>query len=94
MQLAAPSFQALKNDPSFSFQEAGKCLSAGGSHTVGLKSNGTVVATGNNNYGRYYGRCEVSSWKNVVAIAAGGYHTVGLKSDGTVVATGDRPWSV
>ena len=59
-------------------------LSAGGSHTIGLKSDGTVAAVGKN----YNGRCDVSDWGDIVAISAGGLHTVGLKSDGTVVAVG------
>ena len=59
-------------------------IDCGTYHTVGLKSDGTVVATGDNNYGR----CNVSNWNNIVAVACGTYHTVGLKSDGTVVATG------
>ena len=59
-------------------------VGAGNSHTVGLKSDGTVVAVGYNRDGQ----CDVSGWKNIVAISAGEYHTVGLKSDGTVVAVG------
>ncbi|MDY4754621.1 MAG: TIR domain-containing protein [Candidatus Faecousia sp.] len=59
-------------------------ISAGGSHIVGLKADGTVVAVGSN----YYGKSDVSDWRNCVAISAGGYHTVGLKADGTVVAVG------
>ena len=31
-------------------------------HTVGLKSDGTVVAVGDN----YYGQCDVSGWKNIM----------------------------
>ena len=54
-------------------------IAAGGSHTVGLKSNGSVVAVGDE---------RASSWKNIDQIAAGGSHTVGLKSDGSVVAVG------
>ena len=54
--------------------------------TVGLKSDGTVVACGNN----YYGQCNVSGWTDVVEIAADSWYTVGLKSDGTVVACGDN----
>lgn len=62
-------------------------ISTGIYHTVGLKSDGTVVATKYiGNY--YYGECEVSEWKDIVAISAGCSHTVGLKSDGTVVAIG------
>ena len=55
-----------------------------GWHTVGLKSDGTVVAVGSNKYGQ----CDVSQWTDIVAVSAGGLHTVGLKSDGTVVAVG------
>ena len=53
-------------------------------HTVGLKTDGTVVAVGDNEFGQ----CNVESWKDIVAISAGSYHTVGLKADGTVVAKG------
>ena len=61
-------------------------ISAGDYHTVGLKSDGTVVATGYNGVGQ----CNVSDWTDIVAVSAGNYHTVGLKSDGTVVATGNN----
>lgn len=61
-------------------------ISTSDSHTVGLKSNGTVVAVGNNNYGQ----CNTENWRDIVAICAGHSHTVGLKSDGTVVSTEDR----
>ena len=60
-------------------------VSAGGYHTVGLRSDGTAVAAGNDGYGQ----CEVSGWGDLVAVSAGGWHTVGLRSDGTVVAAGD-----
>ena len=62
-------------------------VSAGGAHTVGLKSNGTVLAVGDNDDGA----CDVSDWTDVVAVSAGSEHTVGLKSDGTVV-TGGSNW--
>ena len=61
-------------------------VTAGAYHVVGLKANGTVVATGNNDYD--YGQCNVSEWSDIVAISAGSWHTAGLKADGTVVATG------
>jgi len=59
-------------------------VAAGDSHTVGLKSDGTVVAVGDSTFGR----CNVDGWTDIVQVAAGGFHTVGLKSDGTVVAVG------
>ena len=63
-------------------------LAAGDSHTVGLKTDGTVVAVGYNGDGQ----CDVSGWTDIVAVAAGDSHTVGLKADGTVVAVGDNKW--
>ena len=59
-------------------------VSAGVVHTVGLKSDGTVVAVGN----KEYDLCDVSDWTDIVAVSADCYHTVGLKSDGTVVTVG------
>ena len=61
-------------------------ISVGPCHTVGLKSDGTVVAAGFNQSGQ----CDVSDWTDIVAISAGGARTVGLKSDGTVVAIGSN----
>jgi len=63
-------------------------VSAGWLHTVGVKSDGTVVAVGDNSAGQ----CAVSGWTGIVQVAAGGAHTVGLKSDGTVVAVGDNDY--
>ena len=37
-----------------------------------------------------YGKCDVSNWKDIVAVSAGDSHTVGLKADGSVVAVGDN----
>ena len=59
-------------------------FAAGGYHTVGLKSDGTVVVMGRSNYLQD----DVDDWTDIVQVAAGEWHTVGLKSDGTVVAVG------
>ena len=67
-----------------SMEENAVTISAGPFHTVGIKSDGTVVATGDNSFGQ----CDVSGWTDIVAIMAGWFHTIGLKGDGTVVATG------
>ena len=61
-------------------------LAVGSAHTAALRSDGTVLAAGDNTFGQ----CDVSGWTDIVAIAAGAYHTVGLKADGTVVCTGDN----
>ncbi|MDR1692275.1 MAG: zinc-ribbon domain-containing protein [Oscillospiraceae bacterium] len=59
-------------------------ISAGIWHSVGLKSDGTVVATGHNENGE----CDVSGWSDIVAVSAGFNYTVGLKSNGTVLVAG------
>ncbi len=53
-------------------------------HTIGLKENGTVVATGYN----AKGQCNVGNWSDIVDVSAGHAHTAALKADGTVVAVG------
>lgn len=58
-------------------------------HIVGLKTDGTVVAS----YGDRtlnYGQCNTSEWVDIVDIATDGMVTVGLKNDGTVVYASDN----
>ena len=64
-------------------------VSAGGFHTIGLKSDGTVVAVGWNDDNQY----DVKNWADIVAVSAGYKHTVGIKSDGTVVAVGNNKYN-
>ncbi len=62
-------------------------IAAGYDHTAAIRSDGTVVAVGDNDSGR----CDVDGWSDIVAVAAGSQHTVGLRADGTVVTTGNDP---
>ncbi|HSA98962.1 MAG TPA: hypothetical protein VLF17_07775 [Candidatus Nitrosotenuis sp.] len=73
-------------------------VSAGGYHSVALKSDGTVWAWGYDRYGQLGDDAtradkatpvKVSGLSGIVAVSAGGYHSVALKSDGTVWAWGD-----
>ena len=57
---------------------------------MGLKSDGTVVAAGRNKDGQ----CDVSDWKNIVAVSAGSDYTMGLRSDGKVVVVGKELYGV
>jgi len=59
-------------------------VSVGGSHVLGLKSDGTVVAMGEDDFGQ----CNVSSWKDIIAIEAGGHFSIGIRRNGTVVTAG------
>jgi len=61
-------------------------IAGGGRHTVGIRPDGTVVATGNNEDGQ----CNVDGWTDIEFVAAGFSHTVGLEEGGTVVATGNN----
>ncbi|MBQ8217715.1 MAG: TIR domain-containing protein [Oscillospiraceae bacterium] len=66
-------------------------ISAGFYHTVGLKSDGTVIST--EYTGIFSGsRCDVYGWRDIVSISAGENLTLGLKSDGTVVAAGESDY--
>ncbi len=56
-------------------------------HTVGLKADGTVLATTVTESNYDYGQSDVSGWSDIVAVAAGMAHTLGLRKDGTVVST-------
>ena len=59
-------------------------IAYGEEHIVGLRSDGTVLATGE----KSSGQCDVSEWRDVISVACGKSHTVGLRVDGTVIAVG------
>ena len=59
-------------------------IAVGAWHTLGIKSDGTVVACGDNEYGQ----CKVSSWSDIVSVDGGNWFSVGLKSNGRVVYAG------
>ena len=54
--------------------------------TIGLKSNGTVVAEGYDKEGA----CNVTNWSNIISVISDNGTSYGLKSDGTVLVTGYR----
>ncbi len=60
-------------------------IAAGAAYSLALKSDGTLLAWGDNTYGETNIPAGLS---NVIAIASGGWHGLALKSDGTVAAWG------
>lgn len=55
-------------------------------HTLGLRTDGTVVVAGSNPDGA----CNVSGWTGIVAVSTNPFYTVGLRADGTVLAVGSN----
>ena len=63
-------------------------VAGGGSHGLGIRVDGMVVAWGND----IYGQCKIpAGLGGVVEVAAGSSHSLALKSDGTVSAWGYNP---
>jgi len=58
----------------------------GKSHVVAVSTDGMVFAGGDNS--EY--QCDVSHWRDMVAVAAGEAHTIGLRADGTVQVAGSN----
>lgn len=64
-------------------------IAAGAYHSLALKSDGSLVAWGDNTFGQ----CDVPSRVDFVYISAGAYHSVAIRSDGTISAWGDNSYN-
>ncbi len=60
-------------------------VAAGYQYSLGLKTDGSIVAWGDNRYGQTSIPAPNTGF---VAVAAGGLHSLGLKADGSIVAWG------
>lgn len=75
-------------------------ISAGYSHVIALKTDGTVATWGLNDYGQLGDGTLIShtmpqtvnGLTGVIAVSAGAHYSVALKSDGTVVAWGQNTY--
>jgi len=71
-------------------------VSAGGSHSLGLRSNSTIWAWGRNlgrlgdgtGYGAYSPVSVIGGFTDWIQVSAGGAHSLGLRSNGTIWAWG------
>ncbi len=61
-------------------------ISAGGFHTVGLNSDGTVIYAGPGSERQSI----IAGWEGISALSAGHDHTVGLNEEGTLTAAGNN----
>lgn len=64
-------------------------IAAGSIHNIGLRTNGTVVSGGHDEYSQR----RVSDWSDVVFVAAGKTASVGVKADGSVLFAGEMSGS-
>ena len=63
-----------------------KQISISGDHVVGLKTDGTVIAAGNNEFGQ----CNVQELNNVVQVVSLNNITYALRNNGEVVSIGKK----
>ena len=96
-QLGNGTFEALSDVPlPVSGLKFVTAVAAGGSHSLALLADASVVAWGNNEFGQLGDGTEtnrgvpvaVGGLKEVTAIAAGGSHSLALLKNGTVMAWG------
>ncbi|SPE60429.1 Immunoglobulin I-set domain protein (fragment) [Verrucomicrobia bacterium] len=68
-------------------------VAAGGSHSLALRADGTVLAWGqdSDDSGNFAGQCQVPfGLANAVSLAAGEYHSLAVESGGAIVLWGDN----
>lgn len=58
-------------------------IAYGPTHSVALRTDGTVFAAGCNDFGQL----DVEGWTDIIAVGISGNTSIGLKSDGTVITT-------
>ena len=77
----------MELEPKFTQANKYSKLIYAGNYTMGIRSDGTVLAKGYNQYDQ----CNVGDWTDIVAIFPGSSKTFGIKSDGTVEMAGNDP---
>ena len=85
-EMAAKKAAEAKRKAEEQVKKYQKMISASVYHSAVLFDDGTVMAVGNNQSGQ----CNLSDWRDIVAVSAGIHKTVGVKSDGTAVASGGK----
>lgn len=85
MQQAVAELNAAREDATREGAVVSR-IAVGEKHTVGVRTDGAVLATGDNRSGQ----CNVQDWTSIVQVACGARHTLGLRLDGTVAAAGDN----
>lgn len=76
-------------DTSFAGADVGVTVDSLGAYTIGIQSGGTVIVSGDDQFGACKQE-DVDDWCDIVSVTASEYYAVGLKSDGTVVVSDDR----
>lgn len=61
-------------------------IAAGVRYSMAIKSDGTLVYTGDN----LNGQCDVDDWADIISVSGHDHITIGLKKDGTVETAGKK----
>ena len=64
-------------------------IAAGSIHNIGLRTNGTIVSGGHDQYGQR----RTSNWTDIVFVAANKSATIGVKADGSALFAGEMTGS-
>lgn len=64
-------------------------IAAGSIHNVGLRTNGTVISAGHDQYGQR----RLSDWQDITFVAANKSATIGVKADGSALFAGQMTGS-
>lgn len=84
--------QQVKLDPSIGADNDWAVISGGATHSMAIKTDGTLWAWGNNDFGQLgdgstapiNAPTKIGTEKNWIAVSAGKYHTFAIKADGTL----------
>lgn len=76
-------------DIPFAGANVGVTLDSLGAYTIGIKSDETVIVSGDEQFG-HCKQEDVDDWRDIVSVAASESYAVGLKSNGAVVVSDDR----
>ena len=82
----APTAPVRTPEPSLSIHNGSGMVAAGGVHTIGVRTDGTLLSAGHNSKGQR----EVDGWRHIIYAAVNDATTVGLTDDGSLEIAGEK----
>ncbi len=81
-----PTAPVRTPEPSLNIHNGSGMVAAGSVHTIGLRTDGTLLSAGHNSNGQR----EVDGWRNIIYVAVNEATTVGLTGDGSLEIAGEK----